>query len=400
MTNEDPTGDNDPFGGLPFFGDLSKLFGSSGPVNWDAARQIAVGLATGGESESNVDPADRVRMSDLSRVAELHVATVTGLDTGVGGRSPTVVPVTRTEWATRTLADYRDLFEHLATGLSTPDGPAPGPEFPDQAAQMLSGLMQMMAPMMMAMSTGSMVGHLAERALGSYDLPIPRPPRSEIVVVSHNVHAFADEWSISFDETALWICIRELIFNTVFGIPHVRDALQTRLNQYVAGFSNDPNALQAKLGDLERISDPGDLQGQIQQIFGDPEVLLGAIRSPAQERMLPELEALVAVLVGYVDHIQDRIGGGLVGSYGRLTEAMRRRRITAGPHDRFVERILGLDLRPALIERGRAFIEGVVERDEEGGLARLWSEPRNLPTPAEVDAPGLWLARIDLPDVD
>jgi uncharacterized protein (DUF2342 family) len=40
----------------------------------------------------------------------------------------------------------------------------------------------------------------------------------------------------------------------------------------------------------------------------------------------------------------------------------------------------------------------VVERAGEDGLARLWATERELPTPAEVDAPGLWLARIDLPD--
>ena len=40
---------------------------------------------------------------------------------------------------------------------------------------------------------------------------------------------------------------------------------------------------------------------------------------------------------------------------------------------------------------------GVVERAGEESLARLWEPVRNLPTPAEVDAPGLWLERIDLP---
>ena len=37
---------------------------------------------------------------------------------------------------------------------------------------------------------------------------------------------------------------------------------------------------------------------------------------------------------------------------------------------------------------------GVLERD--GDLGRLWQSADLLPTPAEVDAPGLWLARIDL----
>ena len=32
------------------------------------------------------------------------------------------------------------------------------------------------------------------------------------------------------------------------------------------------------------------------------------------------------------------------------------------------------------------------------GLNRLWEAERMLPTPAELDAPGLWLARIELPE--
>ena len=42
----------------------------------------------------------------------------------------------------------------------------------------------------------------------------------------------------------------------------------------------------------------------------------------------------------------------------------------------------------------------MVERAGEDGLARLWTSARTLPTPAEVDAPGLWLERIDLPGDD
>ncbi|MED6329893.1 MAG: zinc-dependent metalloprotease, partial [Actinomycetota bacterium] len=74
------------------------------------------------------------------------------------------------------------------------------------------------------------------------------------------------------------------------------------------------------------------------------------------------------------------------------------RRVGTGEADRFVERILGLDLTQDQVDRGTACVEGVVDRNGADGLARLWSDKRHLPTPAEVDAPGLWLARIDLPD--
>ncbi|MHB1851236.1 MAG: zinc-dependent metalloprotease, partial [Acidimicrobiales bacterium] len=51
------------------------------------------------------------------------------------------------------------------------------------------------------------------------------------------------------------------------------------------------------------------------------------------------------------------------------------------------------------VDRGAAFIRGVVERAGEESLQQLWDDPRHLPTPAELDAPGLWLERISLPEL-
>ena len=45
-------------------------------------------------------------------------------------------------------------------------------------------------------------------------------------------------------------------------------------------------------------------------------------------------------------------------------------------------------------------LEGIVERGGPEALTKLWSSARHLPTPNEVDAPGLWLARIELPEDD
>jgi uncharacterized protein (DUF2342 family) len=38
----------------------------------------------------------------------------------------------------------------------------------------------------------------------------------------------------------------------------------------------------------------------------------------------------------------------------------------------------------------------VVDRAGEATLVRLFDGPDSLPRPAEIDAPGLWLARIEL----
>jgi putative hydrolase len=122
------------------------------------------------------------------------------------------------------------------------------------------------------------------------------------------------------------------------------------------------------------------------------------MRSPGQQETLSRIETLTAVISGYVDHIMDSTGRGLIGSYGKITEALHRRRVEATDGERFAARLLGLELGRGQYERGAAFIRGVVERAGDDGLSRLWVTERELPTTAEVDAPGLWLARIDLPD--
>ncbi|MGH9030247.1 MAG: zinc-dependent metalloprotease, partial [Acidimicrobiales bacterium] len=81
-----------------------------------------------------------------------------------------------------------------------------------------------------------------------------------------------------------------------------------------------------------------------------------------------------------------------------LAEAWRRRQHERGPTDRGAEMLLGLDLGPSQVERGSAFVRGVLERAGEDGLTKLWSSTNTLPTPSEVDAPGLWLERLRLAD--
>jgi putative hydrolase len=384
------------------FGDLARMLQQQGPVSWDAARQLAASIATEGVSEPNIDPLDRIKLEQLARVAELQVANASGLTTSPTGRGVTVVPVNRSQWIQQTLASHRPLLESLAGSLGGGLGAGmPGPDddpddIDDPMAKMLGGIMQAFSPVMLGMTAGSMLGHLAVRSFGQYDLPIPRPPSDELMIVLANLDQFGREWSLPEDDLRLWVCVHEVAHHAVLSLPHVRKQLESLLGEYVSGFEPDSGALENKLGELD-VSDMTAI-GNMQQLFGDPEVLLGAIQSPAQRALLPRLEALVAVIVGYVDHLMDEIGHGLIGSYDMVTEAMRRRRVTADPSDRFVERLLGLELTQAQYERGAAFIEGAVDRAGREALDRLWRSDRELPTPAEVDAPGLWLARIDIPD--
>lgn len=404
MSERGPFGEgDDPFKGVPFLGDIARLIQNQGPVSWDAARQLAYTIATGGQPEANVDPLERIKLEQLGRVADLHVANTTGLSTSLTDRGVTITPVTRSGWVQRSVDAYRARFEQLAGAIGGgglgPDDPAepadPADVAGDPMGAWLGGLMQMLGPMMLGMTAGSMLGHLARRSFGQYDLPLPRPPDDELLVVVANIDEFGAEWSLPSDDLRLWVCLHEVAHHAVLGVPHLRARLDDLLTQYLGGFETDPAAFEHRLGEIDP-TDPAALQG-FQELMGDPQVLLGAVQSPAQRALLPRLEALVAVVTGYVDNVMDTVGEGLIGSYGMVTEAMRRRRVTADQSHRFVERLFGLELTQGQYDRGSAFVDGVVERAGREGLARLWVSERELPTPAEVDAPGLWLARIDLP---
>lgn len=385
-----------PLSGMPLFGDLAKLFSQQGPIGWDAARQLALSIATDGGEEGNVDPLERIRLEQLARIAELHVGNATGLPTSFGGTGVSIMPVTRGQWATTTLESWRPLFERLASSL-TPPAPPTTPD-PSDPLSFMAPLMAMMGPMMMGMTAGSMIGHLSRRSFGQYDLPVPRKAKDDLMVIPANFETFASEWSIPADDLRLWVCAQEIAMHSVLRIPHVRATVEEFLSAYAAGFEPDPNALEDRLGSMEfDMSDPSSMSG-MQSMFGDPELLLGAIQSQAQRDMLPKFEALIAAIVGYVDHIVDAVGSSLLSNTTMISEAVRRRRVEADDSDRFVERLFGLELTQATYDRGAAFVAGIVERAGNDGLVRLWESERTLPTPAELEAPGLWLARIELPD--
>jgi len=388
----DPT---NPFSALPMFGEIAKALQGQGPLNWDAARQFAMLGATEGTSEANVDPAVRIAYTQLAAIAGMHVNDVTGRDTVF----PEPRIVTPGQWTSETLDAYRPLFTDLATSLGqspTAIGDDAGMGG-DPLTQMFAGLSRMMAPAMMGMAVGSMVGSLAKRVFGLHDLPIPRQ-RQEVVLLGTTIDQFASDWEIPGDEMRLWVLAHELSGFQLLSITHLREALADLVRAHVGGFRPDPSAIADKLGGLDLFGgdDSGDPTQAIQQLFGDPEVLLGAVRSPEQIAMQPRLDAAVAAVVGYTDWVVDAVAVRVVGGEAlRIAEAVRRRRTETSSEDVFVERLLGIRLGEDQVRRGKSFVQGVVDRVGEHALTNLLSLPDSLPTPNEVDAPGLWIARLD-----
>jgi len=248
-----------------------------------------------------------------------------------------------------------------------------------------------MGPVLIGMQFGSAIGHLARRALGQYALPVPVVGNDELFVIPQNIRRFADDWSIPIDQAQLWVCSHELAAHAVLSIPHVAGVIG-KLLEGIAGES-----AVAQQGLLERLTGDASDVGSLQNLLSDPESLVADLVSPGQRRTSAELVAVTTAVGGYVDHVTARVAGSLTGSPAILAEAWYRYRSTESTDVKAAGSVFGMDLSRDQVDRGAAFVRGVLDRAGDEGLARLWSKPENLPTPAELDAPGLWLERIDLP---
>jgi putative hydrolase len=355
---------------------------------------------------------DRAQLEELARAAESHVIAETGLSSTLGLKFSAIG---RKEWVDLHLETLRPVLEALAVTLRKAlDATDPGDdptELPGAAGMHPSGgfpfgmaggaggdpfggLLTMLAPLLLGVQSGSMVGYLAQHALGRYDLPLPTDDEPSLAFVVPNLAAFEEAWSIDSQDLRFAVALHEVVHAAERSVPWVRERLLRLATEYVSAYEVDPNAVESQFGALDP-SDPSSFAG----IAENPEALLGAMQSPRQEEILARVQGLTMVLEGYADVVIERLGTRLLTDFPRVHEALQRHHLERGEAERFIEQLLGLRLDREHYERGEQFCRGVIERAGMDGLNRLWESERMLPTPSELDAPGLWLARIDLPDL-
>lgn len=376
----------------PLFAQFQRAMSSQGPLQWDVARQTALMAATQGVAEHNVDPARRIAVESLARIVSMRVAEVTGRDVAdVSG----IEVANRATWVLRTLDGWKPYFDAVAAAIGTSGGEASSddPGTQDAVIAMLGNVSKMIAPSMLGMSVGNLVGKFAVHTFGQYDLPLPREPHGGVMIVIGNVDAFADEWSIPRDDMLMYALTHELVSLGVFAVPHVRRSVSRLITEFAGGFRTDPGSISESLSRIDVSS--GDPMRMLDSLLSDPTALLGATRSAAQDRVAPSLDAAITAIVGLIDHHVDLTTARILGDAARIAEAVRRRRVAQSADRVFVERLLGIDLTKERVAQGTHFVSGVVERAGEPGLARLLDRENALPTPAELVAPGLWLARLE-----
>ena len=371
------------------FAELSDLFGRlakgegamGGGIDWQVVRELAVKVATQGHPEPHVEPTRRIRLEELFNVAEMHVdAALASSSAGRSSASRKAEIVTRAEWVTKMLEDWKQMFEQL----SVSDPPEAG--FGDPMA-MIQSLMVGLSSTARMMKIGGMLGELSHTAFGCYTLPIPPPEKSNrsVLIVESTVADFARKWSLDDDHAGMWVCCSEILSHEVLSQTEVSSVLRQLYESYIDEF--DFAVEQEWESKMEMLDQSGDPNEMLESLFGETgELTVEFTESEEQKEISSQASAIASAVVGYVHRLSQKITGDIIGSSDHLAEAFLRRE----SNDALGRQIFGLDVD---IDAGLAFIQ---ELEDHNALDRLWQGETSLPTPRELESPRLWLARMDL----
>lgn len=379
-------GDPEAFADAPLFRELQRVMSSSsGPVNWELARQVGVANAV----ESGPDPepteGDQRMLDEAVRVAELQVGRFTGLAGPVDVAQ--VRAVRRAVWVNANTESLKALLEPAARRLTDAIERSAGEQMPAEAAPM-AGFLRQLSPMLLGAQVGQVLGTLAQRVLGQYDIAVPRSGPGQLLFVVPNLATFERDWSLDPREFRTFVALHEVTHRFEFAQGWVRDRFQALLDDYLSTLTLDIEALQSRFASV----DPSDPDALARFADEDDGGLFWADLDDEQRLKLGRIQAFMAAAEGYGDHVMQALGSEVLGTYPMIAEAMKRYR--EGEHgDPVFERLLGVDMKREQYRTGRAFCEIVVDQTDEATLARMWDAPESMPSLPELDEPRLWLAR-------
>ncbi len=346
-------------------------------IPWPLAARVAERMAGGYPlGASYHESLLRIQAPEfVARAGELVVAE-TGL-TGVG--APTVEVVSRADWTRRNLAFFSRLLgpaeERLAARFRE-TGPA------GKIASRASGRL-------VAAEMGALLGVMARRVLGQYELVLPSGEEDNgdvVYLVGENVLSMERTHQFRPVEFRFWLALHECTHRMQFvGIPWLREYFLDLIQQLVATAQPEPGRFGRLANELREAAAEG------RPLVGEAG-LLGLFASPDQRGLLDRVQALMSLLEGHGHVVMDRIGERVLVSQKRMSDTLKRRR--RDPRTAAFYRLTGLEMKLRQYELGERFVRGVEKAAGWGALEHAWRGPDQLPSKDEIEHPERWLARV------
>jgi putative hydrolase len=376
----------EPWGDIPLFREIQRILASSegGPVNFEIARQVATAIATQGATDAAAPAAEGRAYGDAVRASEEVVAGYSRL--GLVEPATTKL-IGRAEWASSTLTAWRWLLEHLATRFTGDMGRLTG-NGEDEAGAMQASMGQV-APLLMGIQTGTLVGHLAKESLGRYDLPIPRDDDGRLFLVTPNVYAVAADYGFEIDPFYRWLALHEVARHVIAtSVTWIVPYFRSQLTEVIDAIEIDVSDLERRLIELQSGGAEA-LQSGLGIDQGLP-----IVETERHRRALDRFHAFVALFEGYGAHVAEAVSQSLVSDATKIDEGMARRGVSSSEGEAMLSGILGISVDRDLEASGKTFCAAIVKLKGLAALNRVWEAPDNLPTIEEIRDPFAWIDRL------
>jgi coenzyme F420 biosynthesis associated uncharacterized protein len=344
-------------------------------IDWILAEKIAGYLAGSGDAAT-----PRADLPALAAESEKRVTAYTGLEPA--RPLPPPEGIGRREWVQTNIKAMRTLLDPVLDRA----GEGLGPLKP--AARLALGFM-------VTTEVGVVLGYLAQRVLGQYELVLldeaepTAPPR--LLFVMPNLGQAVRSFEAKEDEFVTWVALHEVTHAVQFaGVPW--------LHAHVAGLVRELlRSAELRMEAERKLRRP--TWAQVKQTFealrhGD---LISILTSDVERDTLNQVQAVMAVIEGHAEHVMDAVAPDLLPSLPNLRAGLDRRRQSQSGLSRLLAKLLGLELKLRQYEQGKFFCDAIVNAAGTEALTRVFSGPDALPTLDELTDPALWLRRVGLP---
>ncbi len=335
------------------------------------AERIARQVAGSGSAE-----VPTVDLRALASDSERRVVAYTGLMPA----TPLPAPegISRRDWIASNISSMRVMLDPVLSRASRQLGP-------------LRPMLQIGAGLVVSAEVGVLLGYLAQRVLGQYELVLidegaeQAPPR--LLFVLPNLGSAVRNFGADEREFMTWVTLHEVTHAVQFaGVPWLHGHLAGLLRELLGSAETRiATPGRARLPDLAALRRFG---SRVRQ--GD---MVSIVLSPNERETIGRVQAVMAVIEGHAEHVMDAVAPELLPSLPRLRETLDARRRQQSRLGRLVAKLLGLDMKMRQYQQGKVFCDAVVRQGGSDALARVFSEPSALPSLAEITDPSAWLVR-------
>jgi len=345
------------------FSKLFELFDQPGPINWKLAAEVARHLAG---DPVPVEPWAAEEFRELARLAEYRVEQIAPFRLIP---ATDVLPLDARGWAGRNLESFGSLVEPFASSVAT-EGPA-------------APLMAQLAPALIGLQVGSLVGSLSTWVVASFDAGLPQEHPGAMSIIVPNIQSMTGSVGLDEREVRLWIVANEVAFRAVSQLPWIHDHLHHLAGAYADAVKIDPTML---TGLMAGGSDPVAIEQAIEDAGG----IEGLIGGEEAEAPRLELEAFLGAITGCGRLLARRAVAELAPNFDLISTRRDETREEAESAP-----AIGLGpLPPEATRLGDVFNQEVEGRYGDDALETLWADPSRMPSAAELRDPTAWAARV------